>query len=123
MDKQNKKHYTLQITISTLFIFFTVILGSALTLLNYNKTSDIILTSANQLYSQITQELALDFNATYWPMLATLEILSNSTITQSKTLEQRLQYLKGFKAVLDSNTSYFSLGIAFPDGIFSLQLC
>ena len=118
MEKPIKRHYTLQITISTLFILFTVILGSVLTLLNYNKTSDIILSSANQLYSQITQELALDFKATYSPMAATLEILSHSTITESKTLEQRLQYLKGFKAVLDGNTSYFSVGIAFPDGDF-----
>jgi len=118
MENQIKRHYTLQITISTLFLIFTLTLGGVLTLLNYNKTSDIILSSANQLYSQITQELALDFKATYSPMAATLEILSHSTITESKTLEQRLQYLKGFKAVLDGNTSYFSVGIAFPDGDF-----
>ena len=118
MRKPGRRHYTLQITISTLFILFTFILGSVLTLLNYNKTSEIILSSANQLYTQITQELALDFEATYSPMAATLEILSHSTITQSKTLEQRLEYLKGFKAVLDSNASYFSVGIAFPDGDF-----
>ncbi len=35
---------------------------------SFNKTSDIMLDSANDLYERITQELILDFKATYGPI-------------------------------------------------------
>ena len=41
--------YSLQIAISTLFII-TVTLGAVISQQNYNKTSDIILTSADNVY-------------------------------------------------------------------------
>ena len=118
MNKPNRRHYPLQIAISTLFITVIIILGSILTLQNYNKTSDIILSSADQLYNQITRELVLDFNATYTPMAGLLQLVSLSTITQSSSLDERITHLKSFKAILQNNPSHFAAGIAFPDGDF-----
>ena len=116
MGIKSQKHYPLQITISTLFIFLIIILGAVLSLINYNKTSDIILTSAEKVYAQIAQELYLDFKVTYSPLMGTLQLLSQSSISQSSTLEERLQYLNTFNTVLESNSSVFSVGTGFPDG-------
>lgn len=108
--------YSLQIAISTLFIIITVTLGAVISLQNYNKTSDIILSSADKVYSQIAQELALDFKATYRPMAGILQLLSQSEIKETTTLEQRLQYLGLFNTLLKTSSSYFTSGITFPDG-------
>lgn len=108
--------YSLQIAISTLFIIITVTLGAVISLQNYNKTSDIILSSADKVYSQIAQELALDFKATYRPMAGVLQLLSQSEIKDTTTLEQRLQYLGLFNTLLKTSSSYFTSGITFPDG-------
>ncbi len=118
MANKDQKHYPLQIAISTLFIFITVILGTIVSLQNYNKTSDIILSSADKVYTQIAKELYLDFKATYAPMAGTLQLLGQSPITQSKTLEERLGHLKTFELVLKSNASHFAVNVAFPDGDF-----
>ena len=108
--------YPLQIAISTLFIIITITLGAVISLQNYNKTSDIILSSADKVYSQIAQELALDFKATYQPMAGILQLLSQSAVTETTTLEERLQYLRLFNTVLKISSSYFTSGITFPNG-------
>ena len=116
MTRKSQTRYPLQIAISTLFIIITIILGAVLSLQNYNKTSDIILSSADKLYAQIGQELVLDFKATYRPMAGTLLLLKQSPVTLATTLEERLEYLKTFEAIHKSNASIFSAGIGYPDG-------
>lgn len=108
--------YSLQVAISTLFIIITVTLGAVISLQNYNKTSDIILSSADKVSSQIARELALDFKATYQPMSGVLQLLSQSEIKETTTLQQRLQYLGLFNTLLKTSSSYFTSGITFPDG-------
>jgi predicted negative regulator of RcsB-dependent stress response len=68
--------YLLHITISTLFITLIVILGVVLSWQNYRKTSGIILTTAGQVFDQITRELILDFNGTYHPVAGALRLLA-----------------------------------------------
>jgi HD-GYP domain-containing protein (c-di-GMP phosphodiesterase class II) len=116
MGTKKQTLYPLQITISTLFIIITCIIGAVLSLQNYNKTSNIILSSADKLYAQIGQELVLDFKATYRPLSGTLLMLRQSPITLATTLEERLEYLKLFKTIHDSNTTIYSAGIGYSDG-------
>ena len=115
MGKLTSNH-PLQITITSLFMLVIVVLGGVLTLQNYSKTSEIILNSADKLYSQISRELLLDFKVTYAPLAGTLQLISQSPITQSVTLEERLQYVKRVHTVLANNSSIYSTGVAFPDG-------
>ncbi len=118
MIRKSQKHYPLQLAISTLFIIITVILGAVLSLQNYNKTSEIILSSADEVFSHIDRQLALDIKATYEPMKGTLQLLKQLPITRSTTLEQRLQYLQTFIGILQNYPSIFSAGLGFPDGDF-----
>jgi len=116
MTTKSQTHYPLQIAISTLFITITIVLGTVLSLQNYSKTSDIILSSADKLYAQIGQALVLDFKATYRPMAGTLLLLKQSPITLATTLEERLEYLKTFEAIHKSNASIYLAGIGYPNG-------
>jgi HD-GYP domain-containing protein (c-di-GMP phosphodiesterase class II) len=123
MQNNETRQYPLKITISTLFIIITIILGGVLSLQNYSKTSDIILSSADEIYAKIAQELYLDFRLTYSPLLGTLQLLSQSPVTKSTTLDERLQHLKTFRMLLQANPSIYTIGLAFPDrSLFAASL-
>jgi HD-GYP domain-containing protein (c-di-GMP phosphodiesterase class II) len=116
MHTEPVKKYSLQIAISTLFIAITIILGIILSWQSFNKTSEIMLGSADDLYERITQELILDFKATYGPISGGLRQFRLSPITKAKTFDQRIAYLANFKAVLESESSVFATGIAYKNG-------
>ena len=59
MTDTASQKYPLQIAISTLFIVIVMTLGGILIWQSFNKTSEIILDSAESLYERITQELIL----------------------------------------------------------------
>lgn len=111
-----RKKYSLQVTISTLFITIITILGLTLILQSFNKTSDIMLNSAYDLYEHIPQELKLDIKATYGPITGALKHLRSSPVTKAKTFVQRKNQLPIFKAMLASAPSAAAVGIAYEDG-------
>jgi HD-GYP domain-containing protein (c-di-GMP phosphodiesterase class II) len=116
MNTEPGKKYSLQIAISTLFIAITVILGIILSWQSFNKMSEIMLGSADDLYERITQELILDFKATYGPISGGLRQFRLSPIIKAETFDQRIAYLANFKAVLESESSVFATGIAYKNG-------
>lgn len=116
MDTRPPKHYPLQIAISTLFIIITAALGIILSWQSFNKTSDIMLNDANELYERITQELVIDFKATYGPVSAGLEQFRLSPLAKALTFDERITYLANFKAVLESDEAVFAAGIGYEDG-------
>ncbi len=111
-----RKKYSLQVTISTLFITIISILGLTLILQSFNKTSDIMLKSAYDLYQHIPEELNLDIRATYGPIIGALKHLRSSPVTRAKTFEQRKKQLPIFKAMLASAPSAAAVEIAYQDG-------
>ena len=113
---QLRKKYSLQIAISTLFIAITVTLAIILSWQSFNKTSDIMLESADNLYESITQELILDFKATYGSIFGGIRQFRLSPVIRAKTFEQRIAHLPGFQAVLESDSSVFAVGVGYADG-------
>jgi HD-GYP domain-containing protein (c-di-GMP phosphodiesterase class II) len=116
MDTHLYKKYPLQIAISTLFIIITVILGIILSWQSFNKTSDIMLNDAGDIYRSITQELKLDFKSTYGPISGVLYQFRLSPLIKAKTFDERMAYLPNFVAVLRSEPSVFASGIAYENG-------
>lgn len=116
MATQKHKRYSLQIAISTLFIMIAVSLGLILSWQSFNKTSDIMLESADDLYERISQELFLDFKATYGSIIGGLRQFRLSPVIEAKTFEQRIAYLPVFRAVLESDAAVYSVGIAYANG-------
>jgi len=110
------KKYPLQIAISTLFISLTVILGVILSWHSYDKTSEIMLSDANDIYRGISQELYLDFKSTYGVVGGGLRQLRLSPVINATDFNGRSSQLPGFKAVLKSEASVFAVGVGYPDG-------
>ena len=111
-----RKKYPLQIAISTLFIGIMITLGIVLSWQSFNKTSDIILDSANDLHERITQELTLDFKATYGSISGGLRQFRLSPLIKAKTFAERISYLPNFQAALEADRSVFAAGIAYNNG-------
>jgi HD-GYP domain-containing protein (c-di-GMP phosphodiesterase class II) len=111
-----RKKYPLQITISTIFIAISIILGIILSWQSFNKTSEIMLGSAHDIYQRITQELILDFKATYGPLAGGLRQFRLSPVIRAKTFDERIANIEDFEAVLASDSSVFGVGIAYENG-------
>jgi HD-GYP domain-containing protein (c-di-GMP phosphodiesterase class II) len=110
--------YPLHVTISALFIILIVALGIVLSWQNYRKTSSIILTTAGQVFDQITRDLILDFNGTYRPVAAALRLLALGPVTTAATLDERLQSLRTFTAALTSEPSVSGIEVGYGNGDF-----
>jgi HD-GYP domain-containing protein (c-di-GMP phosphodiesterase class II) len=110
--------YPLHVTISALFISLIVILGVVLSWQNYRKTSRIILTTAEQVFDQITRELILDFNGTYRPVASALRLLALSPVTTAATLDARLGSLGTFTAALANDPSVSGIEVGYGNGDF-----
>jgi HD-GYP domain-containing protein (c-di-GMP phosphodiesterase class II) len=117
MSTGNNK-FPLQITISALFIALAIFLGTLLSIHNYNKASDILLTSAHQVYDRLAEELILDIKGTYLPLAGVLRMLAISPLTTAETLEQRLEHLETFSIALDNHPAAANLYIGYANGDF-----
>jgi len=110
--------YPLHVTISVLFITLVVVLGVVLSWQNYRKTSSIILTTAGQVFDQITRELILDFNGTYHPVAGALRLLALAPLTTAATLDERLESLGTFTVALVNEPSVSGIQVGYANGDF-----
>ncbi len=108
--------YPLHVTISVLFIILIVALGVVLSWQNYRKTSSIILTTAEQVFDQITRELVLDFNGTYHPVAGALRLLALAPVTRAATLDERLRSLRTFTVALANEPSVSGIEFGYANG-------
>ena len=86
MSTQKNTRFPLQITISALFITLSVMLGVVLSVQNHKKSSDILRSSAHEIYGRLTEELSLDIKGTYTPLAGVLKLLARSPITSAESL-------------------------------------
>ena len=114
--EDRKIRYPLHITISVLFITLVLIMGLVLSWQNYNKTSEIILSTADRVYEQVTRELILDFNGTYKPVADALRLLALSPVTTAGALEQRLESLETFSVALGNESSVAAIQVGYENG-------
>jgi HD-GYP domain-containing protein (c-di-GMP phosphodiesterase class II) len=117
MNKQVAiRHYPLHLTISALFITLVVVLGVVLSWQNYSKTSDIILSSADRMYGQVTRELLLDVKATYRPVGDTLSLLARTPIVHANSLAERLESVPLLGEALRNEPAVTGIQAGYPNG-------
>ena len=108
MDKPaSSARLPLHITISALFITLVVLLGIVLSVQSFNKASEIILSGASEIYTQVGQEVQLDFKATYRPVAQALEMLALSPLVHAGSLAERIDSLPLIQAALQNGTAFF----------------
>jgi len=106
----------LHVTISALFIFLILLFGVLLSWQSYKKASEIIFSSAEQVYQQIGKEVHLDFKATYGPVVNTLKLLALSPIVHADTPEKRLSSVQQFATALQDTTSVSGIQVGYENG-------
>lgn len=107
---------SLHITISALFMALVLSLGALLSVQSYNRSSDIILSSAERLYRQISAEVQLDFKATYSPVAKALELLALSPVVDAQDGETRIRNLPLLVAALDEGGAVSGIQVGYPNG-------
>ncbi|MGR9071862.1 MAG: HD domain-containing phosphohydrolase [Gammaproteobacteria bacterium] len=118
MTKKFKKHrrYSLHVTISTLFITLIIVFGVVLTWLNYNKTSEILLNSADSAFDQINREIALDFGGIRKSVNQTVHFLSLSPIIHAEPYDERIESLKLLSTALNNDPNMSAIQFGYPNG-------
>ncbi len=107
---------SLHITIGTLFIGLVLIMGLVLSLQNFNKTSDIILSGAGEIYDRFVREAQLDFEVTFRPLVHSLELLTKTRLPQAATQAERLQFVPLMAEALNDSDSVTGIQIAYANG-------
>jgi len=106
----------LHITISALFIGIVVLLGMVLSYQSYNRSSEIILSTAGQLHDQISKEIQLDFKATYRPVVGSLQLLALSPVTKANTAAARIENLPLLTTALSEVVAVSGIQVGYPNG-------
>jgi len=111
-----KQRYPLHITISTLFISLILVMAALLSWQSYRGMSAIMLDSAVDLRERIQNELRLEFKASNDALRGSISQFRLSPVTTARTFSDRVQYLPGMRAMLDSVPTVFAAGIGYADG-------
>ncbi|MBD9484256.1 HD domain-containing protein [Pseudomonas sp. PDM14] len=116
--KAKPRQFPLHVHISVLFTLLLVGTGVVLGIFNYRQTSAIILSSSDQLFGQMRNEVETDLCHTYQPIRQLLSLLALNERNQTADGYQRLALLPTFAQALRDNPKLSSLYLGFEDGDF-----
>jgi hypothetical protein len=107
--RPDQRRFPLHVHISVMFTFLLLLTGVVLGLFNYRQTTRIILSSSENLFNRIEQDVRLDLHSTYEPIRHLLSLLANDQAADASNLQQRLALLKPFTQSLKDNSDLASL--------------
>ncbi|OAE12450.1 hypothetical protein AZH11_13620 [Pseudomonas simiae] len=114
----DQRQFPLHVHISVMFTVLLLLACVLLGLFNYRQTTRVILSSSENLFNRIEQDIRLDLHATYEPIRHLLSLLAINPATESLNLEQRLTLLKPFSQSLKDNPDLDSLYLGYGNGDF-----
>ncbi|RJG13739.1 HD domain-containing protein [Pseudomonas cavernicola] len=113
-----ERRFPLHVHISALFTFLLLFTGVVLGLFNYRQTSRIILSSSEQLFARISQDVETDLRHTYQPIDHLLSLLALNEDNQATDSYQREALVRPFVQALNDNPKLASLYLGYDDGDF-----
>lgn len=117
MKAINNATYTLHFTISFLFISLIIVFGGILSWQNYSKTSEILISSGDQVFDQINKGLALEYSSMRKSVKLTISLIAQSPIQDINSLFKP-ESLKLFRSALDNDPIQSAIQIGYPNGDF-----
>ncbi|NWL77964.1 hypothetical protein DM872_13990 [Pseudomonas taiwanensis] len=118
-QKFAERRFPLHVHISALFTLLLLITGIVLGLFNYRQTSQIILSSSDELFGRISAEVETDLQHTYQPIHHLLNLLALSDTDQNLDSAARVDaLLKPLTQALKDNPKLASLYLGYDDGDF-----
>lgn len=117
MKVKKSSTYTLHFTTSSLFISLIIVFGGLLSWQNYNKTSEILIASGDQVFDQINTQLALEFRALRKSVKQTISFIALSPIEEIESL-LKPESLKLLSNALVNDPNQSAIQIGYPNGDF-----
>jgi HD-GYP domain-containing protein (c-di-GMP phosphodiesterase class II)/uncharacterized ubiquitin-like protein YukD len=116
--KLRDRRFPLHIHISVLFTLLLLGSGAVLGFFNYQQTSNIILSSSDQLFRQMRKEVHADLRNTYRPIKNMINLLARNEQLNGRDRHERMIMLPIFSQALRDNPKLASLYVGYGDGSF-----
>ena len=116
--RSKERHFPLHIHISVLFTLLLLGSGVVLGFFNYQQTSSIILSSSDQLFSQMRKEVQADLRNTYQPIRYMVNLLAAGQQVNGRDRDERMTLLPLFSQVLRDHPKLASIYVGYGDGSF-----
>ncbi|CAN7512880.1 HD domain-containing protein [Pseudomonas sp. LjRoot71] len=113
-----ERRFPLHIHISVLFTLLLLGSGVVLGFFNYQQTSNIILSSSDQLFSQMRKEVQADLRNTYQPIRYMINLLARNEQVNGRDRHERMIMLPIFAQALRDNPKLASIYVGYGDGGF-----
>lgn len=114
------RRFPLHIHISTLFIILILLVGGGIGWLGHSVASSILKASAGEMNSRIGQETESAFTNLIGPAEMATRLLSHSSLTSAKTLDERLANLGLMREALKDSEALTGLYVGYGNGDFFL---
>ena len=111
-------HYSLRLHLSTAFVLTLLIFGSILGWFQYQKLTDILVTSSEQLSDRIADDVINNFNVRHQATANMVRLLAISPLMETTNLNDRFKHLPSLALALDSQPDVVALEQGFDDGDF-----
>ena len=113
-----QRRIPLHLCISVVLTSVLLLTSSLLGLFAYRQASNIILSTSDDLFANITRDVRDDIDATYGPIRSLLNLLAVAAPIAQATLPARLALLPSFSQALQDNPNLASLYVGYSNGDF-----
>ncbi len=103
-------------TISAVFTTLIILFGLVIRQYGYYNTTRIILDSSKAQFSQVSQELLIEFRSRQEIMKQSIGILSETGVMTADTISERLAYIPIFSAALKENNGIAAIEVGYESG-------
>jgi HD-GYP domain-containing protein (c-di-GMP phosphodiesterase class II) len=108
----------LVVTISAVFTSLIILFGLVIRQYGYYNTSRIILDSSKAQFSQVSQELLIEFRSRQDIMKQSIGILSETGVMEAETAADCMTYIPIFSAALQSDNAIAAIEVGYDSGNF-----
>jgi HD-GYP domain-containing protein (c-di-GMP phosphodiesterase class II) len=120
-DQANKKRYPLHLHIASLFTILVLVIGVTLAWTNYRQISSLIFETTETLFTKTTNELELEFQKEYRPVATSVRLLASASISEAKTLEDRIKHMPILAEVLKDEPQITGFEVGYADGDYFIM--
>ena len=116
MNNKSPRQFRLLITISVLFTILMVAFGLVFRQITYWQTSQMLLEESDRYFSQVRDQLLLDFMSTRKSVHQTVRILGRTAIIAAETLDERLAAVPAFSEAIAADPHLSALQVGYDSG-------
>ncbi|MDA0118832.1 HD domain-containing phosphohydrolase [Vibrio sp. T11.5] len=116
-----KRHYSLSIHITSLFLVLTSLVGAVLIAISYHHSQQLLTVSAKELSSENSRKLESTFKVSTGPILTTLDFMAlSSIISERQAPDKAEQFLSSLELIFQRNQGLVALFYANEEGEFTM---